>query len=521
MFAAEDCDYEGSEFQDENMEHECDPDYRPDHSESEVKYKVKVDMVQPSGEWIRRKGKIANRSIAWKHFKVDSEDENLIKCDYCPTIFRWKGRPRNLLRHLRSAHKIEPDKESNSDDFCQESMEGGNEEGMLEGGLKVESQETDGIESQQGSRGFKCGRSEVWQHFHLSDDKTYTTCYHCHKIMAHCGTTTQMWRHLKNRHPAELDVSTTKTDPPVGEDFNPESKAESWHRESLEDSLKVELQKPMENENVAPQQGLTSAREKKSGRSEVWEHFHLSEDKTYTSCYHCQKEFTYCGSTSKMLEHLRNKHPAELDKAEYFNQKSEADYWRQEAYGTKNVESQQVRHNRSEVWQHFHLSEDKTYASCYHCQNELTYRGSTSNMLIHLRNNHPAVLDKSASKTDHNIVGAGLKVESQETNGNENVESEQGSILQSDEPISDKNGDIGVGLGGRKRSAIWEYFVRIDKFTVRCNTCNNEVRSSDTTTCLRSHLLHNHKEVHAEYKEKRLRELRQHFQVCVGMSLNF
>ena len=43
-----------------------------------------------------------------------------------------------------------------------------------------------------------------------------------------------------------------------------------------------------------------------------------------------------------------------------------------------------------------------------------------------------------------------------------------------------------------------------------------KVRANDTTTCLRNHLLHNHKAVHAEYKEKRLRELKQHFKVGLG-----
>ena len=76
-----------------------------------------------------------------------------------------------------------------------------------------------------------------------------------------------------------------------------------------------------------------------------------------------------------------------------------------------------------------------------------------------------------------------LHLKPQEPNGDENVESQQGPMQSKETKGLDPNKDsnnvtttVGVGLGGRKRSAIWGYFVRIDKFTVSCNTCKNEVR---------------------------------------------
>ena len=95
------------------------------------------------------------------------------------------------------------------------------------------------------------------------------------------------------------------------------------------------------------------------------------------------------------------------------------------------------------------------------------------------------------------------------------------SNLNKDNDNEIANVRISMGIGGNKRSVIWEYFVRKDKFTVRCNTCKKVVRAKGTSTSLRFHLERNHKMVHAEYKEKRRCELNQHFQVKVGIFQNF
>ena len=57
-------------------------------------------------EWIRRKGKIAIRSEVWKHVKVDRNDENLVKCDYCSSTFSYFSSTTNIRRHLASNHQI-------------------------------------------------------------------------------------------------------------------------------------------------------------------------------------------------------------------------------------------------------------------------------------------------------------------------------------------------------------------------------------------------------------------------------
>ena len=225
------------------------------------------------------------------------------------------------------------------------------------------------------------------------------------------------------------------------------------------------------------------------------------------------------------------------------------------------------RRSGSKVWKHFHLTEDKTCTSCYHCQKDLVFSGTTSSMMRHLRSHHPTELQKSIAKSERGdfkqesvddsvreegyqqgMLEVGLKVESKKPNcksqpepilqcdetvpnkdSNVTSESLQGPVLQSDETEAsnlNKDNDNGiatvtVGVRAWNRSVIWEYFVRIDKFTVRCNTCKKVVRAKGTSTSLRFHLERNHKMVHAEYKEKRRRELKQHFQVKVGIFHNF
>ena len=61
---------------------------------------------EEESRWIRKKGKIANRSDVWKHLKVDKNDDKLVKCDYCPSTFNYTSSTTNFWRHLKLVHKI-------------------------------------------------------------------------------------------------------------------------------------------------------------------------------------------------------------------------------------------------------------------------------------------------------------------------------------------------------------------------------------------------------------------------------
>ena len=48
--------------------------------------------------------------------------------------------------------------------------------------------------------------------------------------------------------------------------------------------------------------------------------------------------------------------------------------------------------NRSEVWKHFHVNEEKTKARCIHCHKLYAFIGTTTTLMKHLRKFHPKKL---------------------------------------------------------------------------------------------------------------------------------
>ena len=71
--------------------------------------------------------------------------------------------------------------------------------------------------------------------------------------------------------------------------------------------------------------------------------------------------------------------------------------------------------------------------------------------------------------------------------------------------------DSSTGGMRKRRSVIWEYFRKLDNNTVKCNICEQQIRSPfPNTSNMQKHLFRMHKSEHAEYKQKRLQKLRQH-----------
>ena len=124
----------------------------------------------------------------------------------------------------------------------------------------------------------------------------------------------------------------------------------------------------------------------------------------------------------------------------------------------KNVNS----HKRSAVWKHFSLSKDKTYTSCCHCQERLTYfeSSSTTHMLRHLRNCHPAELE--ASLDDSAYVA---------------------------DPVVDKSEHPEEWKRGSMASILRNYFTRINPESSFCNYCRKEITTKGSNTSNMEHHL--------------------------------
>ena len=153
------------------------------------------------------------------------------------------------------------------------------------------------------------------------------------------------------------------------------------HHMSIEES--ASNTDPAENEDIEMVAGKNVNSPK---RSAVWKHFILSKDKTYTSCCHCQKRLTAetSLSTSSMLQHLRRRHPLELE-ASIDNNASMADHEVDEPEHPKEWRSSSMASN---LW-NFFTRMDTEISLCNTCGKETQTKGSnTANMYNHLKYHH-------------------------------------------------------------------------------------------------------------------------------------
>ena len=434
------------------------------------------------------------REALWKYFT--ERDDNNAACNACGKELRARktGSTANLIRHLMHFHN------ALYVEFKSSKMN-----------IEAESKDMDS----DGLAGVlkKNKRSVIWDYYTKTESGT-VRCNTCRKELRTHGSTSNLQKHLLHKHksvhfeykerrlqelrrgsshnklPEELNhhffddgTSEYGNYQDISEDFDDDMYAEEYPNPSnylQEESMYYEGDSGyLDPPSLPRNSGAESKIKRKNKNSIIWEYY-TKKDELTVVCNSCQREMKYHGNNTTLIRHLMRKHKSAH--AEYTQKKLE-ELDQQEL----KMEMLQDSDEKLELKQEFAsgIQDDS----------------------------------KTESLEDGFQQGAlepGLKVESQENNNGEHVETQQGpgngEEIEGSLPKEEEGGTVGVGLGGRKKSVIWEYFVRIDKFTVTCNTCKNEVRANDTTTCLRNHLRHNHKAIHAEYKERRLRELRQHFQ---------
>ena len=65
-----------------------------------------IDVSEEEPKWIRKKGPIALRSKVWNHFKEKKDDKTMVKCDYCPKVFKFSSSTTGIRNHLLNVHRI-------------------------------------------------------------------------------------------------------------------------------------------------------------------------------------------------------------------------------------------------------------------------------------------------------------------------------------------------------------------------------------------------------------------------------
>ena len=497
-----------------------------------------------------------HRSEVWNHFHVN-EERTKASCLHCHKLFAFcGGSTSTLLKHLRKKHpsellSISNESELDIDNVKEESISNSNfigkseeYEDFLQHGSTWDDYESSEkqlkfVEHQVGSH---ASRSEVWKHFHINEEKTQTSCLHCHKLYAFTGATSTLMKHLRKFHPTKLKARTNESDLNIDQvkeesiaNSSFEGKSEK-HEDILSDGSMYDGN-DMGDEIVADEDNESSDKQLKfveyqglqvSSRSEVWKHFHVSEDKSKTSCLHCHKLLAFCaGTTSTMMKHLRKFHPMELksttneDESELKTDNFEGESIQRPDFKESLIEKEdklsevtlkdakdvkleimagedeelaekknivdQAGNRRSEVWKHFHLSEDKTCTSCYHCQKYLAFSGTTATMMRHLRSFHPtelqASINESASMTDH---------DEDEPIFNSNFE-EKASEVSSKGSSKEFKFEVRPS-GPRFRSEVWKHFhLNEDNTVASCDHCSSLMKySGGTTATMLKHLQRRH-----------------------------
>ena len=364
-------------------------------------------------------------------------------------------------------------------------------------------------------------KSAVWNYFEKIDSDQ-CRCQFCLRVVhIRQSSTSNMIRHLQNHHqPAFQEYvqlsELARVESQVKED-NPESGDIEFDGKGIEAELKVAPfydGAPISSEDktlssdyqpkldvdidlfpVGPKQScITTARKKKkTGRkvadkkAAIWNCYSV-EDKNKAKCKECGvKVRAEAGSVSGLTRHLKHAHPevlkslnkAQVDSKDTLDmeaedlpvklEEKEEDEEPEELAPTKVSDvkfMEPVPVIPNPIWNYFFVQSDK--ATCQTCQTELTTNkdGSPSVLVGHLKT-HPESFQK---------------------------------YIQEVNAISlDPNRNVGKRV---KKSAIWNFFHKIDKENTQCMTCDKQMTSKQqTTTNMIRHLQNKHKETFLDFME--------------------
>ncbi|XP_063044700.1 zinc finger BED domain-containing protein [Engraulis encrasicolus] len=176
-------------------------------------------------------------------------------------------------------------------------------------------------------------RSLVWSFFKKADDRM-ATCSLCQNQIQYFSSTSNLHRHLKNKHAAEFRELQIN----AGKEFESEVQGDKEAQESMEKFLEDIKCRLGDEEGDAPHTPAeeqptsggenggddassdlavadTSKTGEKPKKSPVWALFRKL-DQRMAMCLLCRKRLQHFSSTGNLYRHLRREHPAHLAKLE-------------------------------------------------------------------------------------------------------------------------------------------------------------------------------------------------------------
>merc|ERR1719237_833249 len=110
-----------------------------------------------------------------------------------------------------------------------------------------------------------------------------------------------MMRHLQRLHPTEWKTLRKENRLEMDED---ETMGNSDFQEMSDEDSDFKDEMVADLQGTIPSDGDFKFEEYPVGgrhRSEVWNHFHVNEERTKASCLHCHKLFAFCGGSTSTL----------------------------------------------------------------------------------------------------------------------------------------------------------------------------------------------------------------------------
>uniref|UniRef100_A0A6P7G7N8 Uncharacterized protein LOC114338666 n=1 Tax=Diabrotica virgifera virgifera TaxID=50390 RepID=A0A6P7G7N8_DIAVI len=420
-------------------------------------------------------------SSVWKYFKKLSPS-NIPQCNICLKKMSSKSGTSNLWKHLTRKHyDISFDKDNSYSDPTS-----GNEE------VQVNSDD-----EKHGKR-----NSSVWKYFKKLSPSNIPQCNICLKKMSRKSGTSNLWKHLNRKHP---DVSTDKDDS---------------HSDQTSDNEDVQVNSDDEKDcskqsGSSVQPNLNAKSNKEEGnrdeevgtrkRSSVWKFFTKVPFSDISRCNLCQTKMTYkSGTTSNLRKHLARKHPElSVDKDGSFVQekeplvestpqkrgrKSTSREIKAEVIDTTCEEVNTPRKRASSVWNYFKKLPNSKIPVCKICNVQMSSKSGTSNLWRHIAGKHPDI------KADNDESSSDEESDDEEPRKEEERKPHDNSIKLEEIEIS-----IEDKKGKKKRSSVWNYFVKLSPSnTLRCNICKTEMSSKSGTSNLWRHIAGKHPEIQTD-----------------------
>ncbi|GFR92103.1 zinc finger BED domain-containing protein 1 [Elysia marginata] len=334
--------------------------FSPNNPQTQITYSSKRHgKVRKRTDWgFKRK----NASIIWQFVAKINEHE--VRCLLCSKVFRLQGSTSNMLKHVQKEHPEE---------FAQAAQRGGT--------ITLPSIPTENEHTHVRNEATADERSEISQNF--SDEE---------------------------------DI-LSGADPDYTSEFIANRSEEKRSHAQRPVLARARLKMGNFRQGRIMKNKLRFGMKRKN-QSIIWR-FMIRLDPSGTMCQLCKKPFTYEGSTSNMIKHLKKEHPEELAVVMgggniSLPPASEADVAFMTNPDTFSVESDQFVESKSSyirshakdhyfrkkptslIWRFMNrMSFDKV--NCQICSKEFNYVGSTSNMRKHVKLVHPAEYSKVLS----------------------------------------------------------------------------------------------------------------------------